>query len=263
MQKQHKIIVINGKEIHYSTQGKGIPVMLLHGYLENKDIWNSFLPLLYNNYFIITPDLPGHGASSIQENQTVETMANAMIAILEVENYKTAHLVGHSMGGYIALAILDIHPSFVKSFCLLHSHPFPDSDAVKQKRQLEIDVILAGKRNLLATTNIPNAFSSHSLKRLESKIEIAIEIACTTPEKGIIACLKAMQKRPDRSIVLYNTNCNTLLINGLEDNYISMNLINSIKLPTKGTKVDIKKVGHQSFLEEPKQTADILTLFWN
>lgn len=262
MNLNSKNIQIGKNSVSYQRYGAGEVVVLLHGYLESKAIWEQFLPLLTDNFDVITIDLPGHGESDNQIDQRVETMARAVKSVLDVENCGKIHLLGHSMGGYVALAFLEEYTEYLQSVTLLHSHPFADGDAAQQKRNREIEFVRAGKKELLASANIPNAFANKNTDRLRTEIELAKKIACKTSEEGIIACLQAMLERPDRSAIWSSSSISNLLVWGKEDNYISEEVVNKIPLSQTGRRVDIPGVGHQSFIENPEHTAKILKQFW-
>src|SRR5579871_2701338 len=93
------------KRIFYRQEGKGIPVMLLHGFAEDGTIWNNQVEYLKQNARLIIPDLPGSGLSDQNENLlTIDDYADVVKVILDKENIPSCIIIGHSMGGYIALA---------------------------------------------------------------------------------------------------------------------------------------------------------------
>ncbi|WP_238785047.1 alpha/beta fold hydrolase [Blattabacterium cuenoti] len=122
--------------INFKTKGKGIPVVLLHGFMESLEIWNYVYDNISKKYKIISIDLPGHGKSifPLKENTvfTMEKTAEIVKKILEKENIQKAVFVGHSMGGYVALAIAEKYPEIFLGLCLLHSTT--KSDTFEKKK---------------------------------------------------------------------------------------------------------------------------------
>jgi pimeloyl-ACP methyl ester carboxylesterase len=255
-----------GKKINYSIQGKGkSTIILIHGYLESLDIWEEFSGELSRDYTVIRPDLPGHGKSEvIQDIHYMELMAEAMNQILEENHIESATIVGHSMGGYAALAFVDLYPEKVERFCLFHSHPFPDTPQVKENREKAIENVRSGKKEEIIKSHVPKTFADDNLKAFEQQIEWATEIVLETPEEGIIANLKGMMERPDKSQLVKNSDKPFLLIAGKKDNFIDYNtVIPKIELPEKGELLALDNSGHMGFIEEKESSLKAIQEFMN
>ena len=120
--------------LNFTDQGTGHAVVLLHGYLETHEIWNPFAVELAKYFRVITLDIPGHGKSGkISEIHTVEMLAEAVDYLLHDLGITKAFIIGHSMGGYTALAYLAKYPMKVSGICLFHSTPFADTEEKKDK----------------------------------------------------------------------------------------------------------------------------------
>ena len=116
----------NGGKIYYNDIGEGTPVVLLHGYLESSDIWDDFAKKLSEKYRVISVDLPGHGMSgSYGSTHTMEFMANIVKELLDTLGIKKVFLTGHSLGGYVTLAFLELFPEIfpVTLFFILSHFP--------------------------------------------------------------------------------------------------------------------------------------------
>ena len=136
--------------IHYTDQGKGTAVVLLHGFLENQSMWNTFLPELSKKYRIITMDLLGHGATEcLGYVHTMEDQADMVHHVLQKLKIRKAALIGHSMGGYVTLAFAELYPNTVKGIVLINSTSRADSDERKRNRAR---AIVAVKQNYLVKT---------------------------------------------------------------------------------------------------------------
>ena len=116
-----KLTFQNG-EIYYQIQGSGPVLVLLHGFLEASFIWDGFVDLLSKSHQVVTIDLLGHGKTTVSAPIfTMEVQAEMVHEVMKKENITQAHLVGHSMGGYIALAFLEKFPEMVQKITLLNS----------------------------------------------------------------------------------------------------------------------------------------------
>jgi pimeloyl-ACP methyl ester carboxylesterase len=243
---------INHTQIYYSDIGSGIPVVLLHGYLESHEIWGDFANQLSKYFRVISFDIPGHGKSSlIEKNDSIESIALHINDALEKLNIPKCFMIGHSMGGYITLIFHKLFPEKLSGFSLFHSHPFADSEETKKKRIREVKFVKNGKKDLIAKFNMPNAFANNNLKEKSKEIQNLINIALQTSKNGIIAGLSAMMNRPDLSETLSNSKLPFLLILGKKDNYIDYDdMIQKISLPKNSEILTLEYSGHMGFIEE-------------
>lgn len=257
--------LINNKKIHYSVQGSGKTIVLLHGYLESLEIWNQFAIELAYKYRVVCIDIPGHGKSEcLTENHTMEDLAQTVHTLINHLNVDKCFMIGHSMGGYVTLMYHKLFPENLYGFSLFHSHPFADTEETRKKRLREIDLVNDGKKELIAKFNIPNAFNKSNLSALNDSIQNAIAIALKTPVNGIIANLKAMLNRPDLSESLFKSTIPFLFILGEQDNYIDLNsIIPKIILPQKAKLHVLEHSGHMGFIEEKEISLKVINQFIN
>jgi pimeloyl-ACP methyl ester carboxylesterase len=98
-------------KISYTDQGKGNAVVLLHGFLENCTMWNYLAPVLAKKNRVICIDLLGHGQTDcLGYIHSMEDMADAIHQVITELKIRKAVFVGHSMGGYVALAVAELYP---------------------------------------------------------------------------------------------------------------------------------------------------------
>ena len=108
-QIQYKNITID-----YTATGKGTAVVLLHGFLENQTMWQYLAPVLATKYRVITIDLLGHGNTDcLGYVHTMEDQADMVHHVLHELKIRKSVLIGHSMGGYVALAFAELYPDNV------------------------------------------------------------------------------------------------------------------------------------------------------
>ena len=140
-----KSILYKNTAISYSDTGKGTAVVLLHGFLENKKMWDDYIPVLSQKNRVITIDLLGHGDSEcLGYIHSMEENAQVVRSVLTHLRIRKAVFIGHSMGGYVALAFADLYPNSIKGLVLLNSTAKADSAERKKNRDR---AIVAVKQN--------------------------------------------------------------------------------------------------------------------
>jgi pimeloyl-ACP methyl ester carboxylesterase len=252
-----------GGRIHYSDSGKGDPIVLLHGYLESSEVWNGFAERLGSVFRVISADLPGHGLSDVYGDvHTMEFMATAIKELTDHLGFKKVFMAGHSLGGYVALAYLELYPEHLTGYCLFHSQPFPDTPAALDKRRREIEIVKMGKKNLMYPDNVIRMFAASNLEKFAAELQRSKDIASKIPGEGIIAVLKGMMVRPSRLSFMEKGKVPCLWILGLMDNYIACEHIQTmVNLPFNARAVILKNSGHLGFIEEESQSVKVVSDF--
>ena len=259
-----KFILAGDTALHICDSEKGDKaVVLLHGYLENMMIWEDFIPLIYKQVRVITLDIPGHGISEVKGAvHTMDYLADTVAAALSSLKVEKAHIVGHSMGGYVALALCERHPECVDSVTLLHSTPNADSEEKRKNREREISIIKSGKKELLASTAPKAGFAADNLQRCNAYVEDLVEMVHITEDQGIIALLGGMIGRKDQNEMLRQSAIPQLFILGRKDNYITAEVAEAMVAAHPQAEVAwMANSGHMSFIEEPTACATALLDF--
>lgn len=239
-------------KIHYSDQGKGSVVLLLHGFLENSSMWENLTPHLIKRNRVISIDLLGHGKTGcLGYVHSMDLMADAVNAVLKKLRIRRVQIIGHSMGGYVALALCDAFPQKVKALCLMNSSSRPDSEAKKTNRDRAIEAVKKNYKTFVRIS-VSNLFNPENRSILKQEIEDVIKEALKTPIQGIVAALEGMKNRPDRESLLSETSFKKMMIIGKEDPALDYN---SLIEQTQNS--DIKVVefpdGHMSHIENYKE----------
>jgi pimeloyl-ACP methyl ester carboxylesterase len=249
--------------INYSDSGTGEPIVLLHGYLESSEVWNGFAEKLGSEFRVISVDLPGCGLSDVYgEVHSMEFMATAIKEIIDYLGLTRVFLAGHSLGGYITLAFLEMFSDRLSGYCLFHSQPLPDPPAAIEKRKREIEIVKMGKKNLMYPDNVIRMFAISNLETFSEELERSKEIASKITGDGIIAVLNGMMIRPSRLSFMEEGKVPCLWILGLMDNYIPCDLIQAkVKLPRNARVVVLKNSGHMGFIEEKDLSVKIVSEF--
>src|SRR5688500_15068769 len=102
---------VNGFQLAYERRGQGTPLVLLHGFPLDHHLWDKVVPLLEDSFDIIVPDLRGFGNSTMLDaSHSMDDYASDIVNLLDRLNIQKAAIVGHSMGGYVALAFARLYP---------------------------------------------------------------------------------------------------------------------------------------------------------
>lgn len=251
------------RRINYTDLGSGPVIVLLHGYLESSEVWNGFMGKLAKSFRVIAVDLPGHGLSDIYgEVHTMEFMAAAVNELIVSLGLEKVFMTGHSLGGYVTLAFLELFPEKLSGYCLFHSQPFADSTEAIGKREREISIVKAGKKDLMYPDNVIKMFAPSNLDKFSGALERSKKIASAIPGDGIIAVLKGMIERPSRLALMEEGRVPCLWILGSMDSYIPCNIIRSeVKLPDNASVVILNNSGHMGFIEEEGRSFTEITDF--
>lgn len=247
-------------KISYTDQGKGNAVILLHGFLENSTMWKYLEPVLAKKNRVICIDLLGHGQTDcLGYIHSMEDMADAVHQVISELKIRKAIIVGHSMGGYVALAFAELYPEMMKGLVLLNSTSRADSDERITNRTRAIKAV---KQNYVAAVrmSISNLFSEENREKLIAQIEWVREEALQTPLQGIIAAQEGMKLRKDREVILHFATYPILLILGKKDPVL--NYEENVE-QIEGTHVKLVTFndGHMSHIENQAELEKVMVGF--
>ncbi|MEC3906534.1 alpha/beta hydrolase [Tamlana sp. 2201CG12-4] len=253
-------ITYKGANIFYTDSGKGNTIVFLHGFIESSTIWDTFIPILSKKNRVICIDLLGHGNTDcLGYIHTIELMADVVQAVIKHLRIRRFTVIGHSMGGYVALALAEKNPDALKGLCLVNSTASADSP---EKRKNRDRAIIAVKQNHKAFIRIAinNLFRPKNRTLFKDQIKQLIKTAQQTPLQGIIAALEGMKIREDREALLHFTPFKKMMILGKKDPVLDyQNLIEQ----TKNTKVKVVEFpdGHMSFIENRGELLQVIMYF--
>ncbi|MEI6901051.1 MAG: alpha/beta hydrolase [Bacteroidota bacterium] len=243
------------KKIFYKVSGEGPCIVLIHGFTESLNIWNHFAKVLSKEFRVVTIDLPGHGQSeTISTVHTMDLLAEILHEILAMLKVESCLMVGHSMGGYIALAYGRKYEYQLSGLVLFHSHCFADSEQDMKNRDRTIRVVEQDKFSFMAQF-IPALFPEESREKFKSEIVELIADSESMTREGTIAALAGMKIRQDHSEFLKLTKLKVLFILGLVDSKAPVDRFwEMISLPEYAEVLLLKNVGHMGYIEAKEGT---------
>jgi pimeloyl-ACP methyl ester carboxylesterase len=256
MQKQ---INHNGCVINYRVTGNGKPVVLLHGFGEDSNIWKYQVEFLKDTFQLIVPDLPGSGMSIVDSWQltvgsnhtSIEWLAESIKSVLEAEKITSCSMIGHSMGGYITLAFAEKYPEWLNKFGLFHSSAYADNEEKIQTRRRGIEFIKEHGAYLFLKQSTPNLFGKKFTAEHPTEIATLIEEGHQFSATSLIQYYEAMIARPDRTAVLKNAAVPVLFIIGAEDKAAPMkDCLEQCHLPSLSHVHILEHSAHMGMWEE-------------
>ncbi|MGW8122302.1 alpha/beta fold hydrolase [Roseivirga echinicomitans] len=246
--------------IKASIKGKGFPVILLHGFCENKSMWYPYAKGLKEKYQIICPDLPGFGESPLSSKAiTLEAAADELAAFLLRIEVEKCVIIGHSLGGYVALALAERHPLLVQGLGLFNSTALADDEEAKHRRNKSILFLKKHPVPKFIEPFIPSLFYSKRKEELKQEIALATAVGLQSPLETIIAYTSAMKIRKDRFELWKNLPFQTLFIGGANDSRVPLEVAERhIEARTKVDGYILPETAHMAMHERPTETLQMI-----
>lgn len=240
--------------LHYEEYGQGFPIILIHGFPLDHTIWKPVVNHLKDQVRLIVPDLRGYGASpSLEGDWSIRQMADDIHELVENLGLKKVTLVGHSMGGYVALAFAHAYPGHTAGLGLISTQAAADSPEKRQGRYIQIEEVK--RRGIKAITEsmpsklTPRPALAEALKLLISK----------TNPATICSSLKAMAERSDALPWLPDMDIPAVVIVGGADPIIPLERAQTLaQLMPRAWLVVAPDAGHVSMLEAPEIVVNAL-----
>jgi pimeloyl-ACP methyl ester carboxylesterase len=252
----------HGEPICFTQHGHShCPLVLLHGFCEDSSVWKALIPFLADTPLLCI-DLPGFGKSGQPDASAMEAYASAVRTVLDHTDTERCVLVGHSMGGYVALEFASRWPERLAGLGLFHSHPFTDLEERKAARRRGIETVMAGKRDLYVSQLFPGLFAPEYLLQHPDIIQHLTAQGKKQPPDGIVNALRAMLDRRDHQKTLTQLGCPALFILGKKDGLIPYEQgLQASLLPAVSQVHLLGEVGHMGMWENTAVCASVLHSF--
>ena len=250
--EQHRTIMVDGHMVHYRDEGRNNKktLVLLHGFLQNLDVWSPYVLSYMHDFRVITIDLPGHGhTDSFGEVHSMDFMARMVKTVLDETGVNQCVMLGHSMGGYVALAFAEHYPYSLRGLGLINSHALSDSESHRESRLAVCSQVKENRASYIVNF-VPTLFDDSNRAALSQDIKDLQDQCLETRTEAIIAAQKGMMNRPSRIPVLQQLEIPVLFVYGKNDNRIPLEIaISQAMIPHHAEILLLDHVGHMSFLE--------------
>lgn len=247
-------------QIAYDLKGKGTTLVFLHGFGETRQMWANYLPY-FKAYQTLTIDLPGAGDSDVMD-VSIARMAKIVHAVLLAEGIEKCVFIGHSMGGYVALAFAKMYEQKLLGYCLFHSQPHADTEEKKAARNKAINFVKKNGNGAYFKGLLPMLFANDFIKNNPNILDDLVKAGSKMDANAVIYQLEAMRDRPDNQAVLINAKVPVCFIIGKEDVAVpAANSLNQTYLPKISDIHILQNVGHMGMYEATQKTVTVLKQF--
>jgi len=233
--------------LNYREQGSGPTVILIHGFPMNLHVWDSFSEKLSENFHVVTPDLPGFGKSpGAGENFSLDDVARIVQSWIQKKEYHQPVIVGHSLGGYVTLALAAQDPGGMAGMGLFHSTALADSAEKKESRNKTLEFIK--KQGVHAFTS--NFISQLYADPQHSSITKVKNLAVQSSEETVVGYTRAMRDRKDQTGVLRQFPKPILFLAGEKDQAIPADtILRQATLNQQAEALILPEVAHMGMFE--------------
>lgn len=247
--------------LYHKDTGKGPVLLLLHGFCESHKVWIELIPELSKHFRLLMPDLPGFGQSEpLPDSFTLADVASTIVQWLTSRINEPVVVIGHSLGGYISLAMVHAHPTLFEGLALFQSTAYADTDEKKAGRDRTIDEIEAHGIPEFVRAFIPRLF----LDKTHPSIPGLIRDAQTLPQGTVKGYVRAMRDRPDRKDVLRALGPRALLLGGADDTFVTVGQLKAQQQLATGIKCEVlERSVHMGMLENPQNSMNSIQSFAN
>jgi pimeloyl-ACP methyl ester carboxylesterase len=247
--------------LHFFEKGQGPALLFLHGFCESGEMWRHLADSLSTQYRVLCPDLPGFGASPITHPITcLEDVAEQLEVWIDAHQIKNPIVLGHSLGGYVALALLERMGDRIQAIGLLHSTAFADDLEKKEMRNRVLTFLKKHGAAKFVISFVPQLFPEHRREELADAMAHAIEDGQRSSLEGLLAYTVAMRDRKDRLAILEQFVGPKLLLAGTLDGAVKIESSRA-QQGTFTHYTELEGVGHLGMVEEKEKTLAVVEDF--
>ena len=245
--------------IHHRALGKGPPIIFLHGFCETGEIWDPFVARVSDRCQAIILDLPGFGGSPLPKgNLSLVEIGAALNEWVLRQKFKNPIVLGHSLGGYVCLAMAAQMPEAYAALGLIHSTARADTDEKRLNRTKVMEFVKAHGARAFVDTFVPGLF----YRKDHPSMNFVHKIALQTTEATLLAYTAAMRDRPSREGFIGGFGKPILMVGGKEDPLIPVgSLEGQAALNAKASLHILEDVGHMGMFEAKDKLANIVIHF--
>jgi len=258
------ISILSGDaQISYEIMGDGPPVVLLHPFPANHELWLPAARRLASRYRVILPDLRGHGDSGVGEDAaTMAKHAADINRVLDDAKIGRAAFAGVSIGGYVLFELWRRNRDRVSSLALIDTKASPDSPEGRAGRlQSAADVLERGVEPFFESM-LPKLLGETTRHSRPDLVEAARKMMLKMSPEDISLVLKGMAERPDSTPTLKTITVPTLILVGDEDTLTPVADAELMKQNISRSQMKIiSKAGHYAVWEQSEEAGKVVRQF--
>jgi 3-oxoadipate enol-lactonase len=243
-----------GFSMAYSEAGNGLPLVFVHGYPLNRQMWQPQLAGLADVAHVIAPDLRGHGDSqSIPGPYSVDLFADDLVAFLDALGiHQKIVLCGLSMGGYIVFAFHRKYATRLAGLILTATRAAADTPQARQGRDQSAELARQQGVTAIVDSMLPKLLSPAAFQTHPDLVEQVRQVMAATSLEAVLGDLAALKERPDSTSTLAEIRVPTLLLPGANDQIIPLSEAQAMHAVIQGSQLQvISASGHLPNLENP------------
>lgn len=251
-----EITLSGGNLISYHDSGTGTPILFLHSFGHNKNLWYPQLTHFSElGYRVIAPDMPGHGDSSFDpDNHTVDAIGRMYGEFLEHIGVDKAIVAGISIGGYIALRMWAHRSEQISALVMICSKAEADSDEIKDRRRLQVENIRKNGLENFVNVTAPKRVAPVVVEQRPWVVDWIKMMNLTVSADANAATLEAMAIKEDDTPTLATIDVPALILSGSHDIFIPEDSPGNLnKGIANSAHHVIDNAGHVASLENPTQ----------
>ncbi len=259
------IVPVDDARIDVDVTGSGDAVVLLHGFPLTRAIWDRHVPELAQAHRVVRLDLRGMGASSVSDGPyLMESLAGDVAAVLDALHVDRATLVGHSLGGYVALAFARMYVERLRGLALVCSRLTADTPQQAADREALADRLERdGSIDAAVDAFMPRLFAAQTIAQRSDIIDAMTSIARANSPKGLAAMLRGMAQRSASDDIAPEIDVPVLVVAGELDAALPLDEARTIaRTFAHGRLETIAGSGHTPMLEAPAEFARVLRGCW-
>jgi len=244
-------------KLEYDAAGTtaGLPVVFVHGFPFNKAMWGPQVEVLNKEFYVITYDVRGHGASDVGTGQyTVEQFVDDLIGLLDYLKITSAVIAGISMGGYIALRAAERNPDRVRGLILCDTRSESDNNDAKIRRAAQVRSVRMFGMRTFTEPFLKTVLAPETFRRSPEVVTLVRSMVENTSPTAVIGTLIALAARTDTTGFLHKIRVPVLLLVGENDALTPSSTVQEmhVKISHSETHI-IAGAGHLSNLENPAE----------
>jgi 3-oxoadipate enol-lactonase len=250
-------------EIVYWELGDGPPVVLLHPFPTNHELWLPVAQTLATRYRVLLPDLRGHSDSGVGEGPaTMEKHAADISRLMDDAGVGRAPLLGVSIGGYVLFEFWRRHRGRVAALGLCNTKaPADTAEGQVARLQAANDVLERGTEPFFESM-IPRLLGKTTRETRPDLVAGALRMMRKMSPDDVAQVQRGMAERPDSVETLKTINVPTLLVTGDEDILTGVNEAELMRQHIAGSQMKIiPKAGHFSPWEQPEEASRLIRQF--